>query len=140
MGLKDKLTERYTKSYLKKYGDRLTQVQGNVVSVKVETKSILWIFHKIFVTLVIRPERSKSIVKCTYQKNRWFKKPSFMSVNQGNLVVIQGLKGIKGKTDKTGKGKREVIQIMNVMNLTTHKDLVKTDKKPKRVQKVQRIK
>lgn len=134
MGLKDKLTERYTKSYLKKYGDRLTQVQGNVVSIKVETKSILWLFHKIFVTVVIRPERSKSIVKCTYQKNRWFKKPLFMTITQGNLVIIQGLKGIKGK------GKREVIQIMNVMNLTTHKDLVKTDTKPKRVQKIQRIK
>jgi hypothetical protein len=134
MGFKEKLTQRYTKSYLKKYGDRLTQVQGNVVSVKVETKTILWIYHKLFVTVVVRPERSKSIVKCTYERKRCFKKPEFMSITQGNLLIIQGLKG------KKGKEKREVIQIMNVMNLTTHKDLVKTDNKPKRVQKVQRIK
>lgn len=137
MGLRDKLTQRYTKSYLKKYGDRLTQVQGNVVSVKLETKTILWLYHKMLVTVVVRPEKSKSIVKCTYERKRWFKKPEFMAISQGNLVLIQGMKGKKGK-DK--KDRREAIQIMNVMNLTTHKDLVKSDNKPKRVQKVQRIK
>ena len=44
MGFKDKLAKYYTESYIKKYGDRLAQVQGNVVSVKVEEKTILWIF------------------------------------------------------------------------------------------------
>ena len=135
MGFKEKLAKHYTESYLKKYGDRLAQVQGNVVSVKVEEKTILWIFHKISAVIIVRPERSKSIIKCTYKKNRWFKKPEFISINQGNLVIVQGLKGKKGKEN------REVIEIMNVRNLTTKKDLVPVEgAQVKRVQKVQRMK
>ncbi|EPS50246.1 hypothetical protein CFSAN002367_09414 [Clostridium botulinum CFSAN002367] len=34
--LKKKLGSYYTEAYLKKYGDRITQVQGNVISAKVE--------------------------------------------------------------------------------------------------------
>lgn len=134
MSFKERIANFYTKSYLKKYGDRLTQMQGNVVSVKLEEKTILWIYHKLSVTLIIRPEKSKSIIKCVYKKNRWFKKPSFISMNQGNLVIVQGLKG------KRGKENREKVQIINVMNLTTKKDLVPVEGKPKRVQKIQRIK
>ena len=55
MSFKEKLTQYYTQSYLKKYGDRLTQIQGNVVSVKIEEKTILWIFHKLTATLLVRP-------------------------------------------------------------------------------------
>ena len=134
MSFKEKLTARYQQSYLKKYGDRLTQLQGNVVSVKVEEKKILWIFHKLKVTLIIRPDRSKNIMRCVFAKNRWFKKPAFIPVYQGNLVIIQGMKGKKGKTD------REQIQIMNIKNLSTKKDLIPTDGKVQRVQKVQRMK
>jgi hypothetical protein len=139
MGFKEKLAKYYTDSYLKKYGDRLTQVQGNVVSVKVEEKTILWIFHKLTAVLIVRPDRSKSVVRCVYRKNRWFKKPTFMSINQGNLVIIQGLKGKKGKKAKDNK---EGIEIMNIKNLTTKKDLVYVEGAPevKRVQKIQRIK
>ncbi len=36
MGFKEKLGSYYTEAYLKKYGDRITQVQGNVISAKVE--------------------------------------------------------------------------------------------------------
>ena len=121
MGFKDKLAKYYTESYIKKYGDRLAQVQGNVVSVKVEEKTILWIFHKITAVLLIRPERSKNVTKCVYSKHKWFKKPSFMSINQGNYLVVQGL---KGKKSKKAKESREVIEIMNIMNLTTKKNLV----------------
>lgn len=133
MGIKEKFSKRYADSYIKKYGDRITQVQGNVVSVKVEPKSILWIFHKIKVTILVRPERSKSVVKCVFRKNRWFKKPNFITINQGNLVVIQGMKGLKGKED------REQIQIMNVRNLSTKKDLVPVEGKVQKTQKIQRI-
>ena len=35
MGFRDKITDYYTKSYIKKYGDRLTQAQGNVLSEKI---------------------------------------------------------------------------------------------------------
>jgi hypothetical protein len=133
MGIKEKFTKRYADSYLKKYGDRITQVQGNVVSIKVEAKSILWIFHKLRITILVRPERSKSVVKCIFKKNKWFKKPSFITITQGNLVVVQGMKGIKGKED------REHIQIMNVRNLSTKKDLVPTDGKPQKTQRMQRV-
>jgi hypothetical protein len=136
MSFKEKLAKYYTDSYLKKYGDRLTQIQGNVVSVKVESKTILWIFHKLTATLIIRPERSKSVLKCVYKKNRWFKKPTFLAINQGNLLIVQGLKGKKGKEN------REIIEIMNIKNMTTKKDLVPMEGAPqvKRVQKVQRYK
>lgn len=138
MGFKEKLAKYYTDSYIKKYGDRLAQIQGNVVSVKVEEKTILWIFHKITAVLIVRPERSKSVIKCVYKKNKWFKKPTFMTINQGNLVVIQGLKGKKGKKSKES---REIIEIMNIKNLTTKKDLVPVEgAQVKRVQKVQRMK
>jgi hypothetical protein len=135
MGFKESIQKRYTESYLKKYGDRLTQIQGNVVSIKVEEKSILWIFHKLVATIIVRPDRSKGIVKCVFRKNRWFKKPDFMNINQGNLLIIQGLKGKKGKED------REVIQVINIRNLTTKRDLVPMEgAKIQRVQKVQRLK
>lgn len=135
MSFKEKLTEYYTQSYLKKYGDRLTQIQGNVVSVKIEEKTILWIFHKLTATLLVRPDRSKGVVKCVYKKNRWFKKPEFMTINQGNLLVVQGVKGVKGKENS------ETIEIMNIRNMTTKKDLVKIDgNTPKTVRQVKRYK
>lgn len=134
MGFKEKLQKSYTETYLKKYGDRLAQVQGNVVSIKLEEKSILWIFHKLIVTLILKPDRSKGIIKCVYKKNRWFKKPDFININQGNLLIVQGLKGKKGKEG------RETIQIINIKNMTTKKDLIPVEGKVQRVQKVQRIK
>lgn len=137
MSFKDKFAQQYAKSYLKKYGDRLTQVQGNIVSVKIEEKCVLWIFHKLIVTIFVRPDRSKSVQKCVFRKNRWFKKPEFISLTQGNLVIIQGMKGKKGKED------RETMIVMNVRNLTTKKDLIPIEGKAgeiKRVQKVQRMK
>jgi hypothetical protein len=129
MGFKDKLTQKYTESYLKKYGDRLTQVQGKVLSVKIQPKTILWIFHKLTVTVLVKPERSKNIVRCIYNKKRWFKKIDFISISQGNSVIIQGLKGKKGKENS------EAVEILNIRNLTTKKDLVPMEGAPK-VQKV----
>lgn len=139
MSFREKFAQQYAKSYFKKNGDRLTQVQGNIVSVKIEKKSILWIFHKLIVTILVRPDRSKSIQKCIFRKNRWFKKPQFIPVSQGNLVIVQGMKGKKGKKSKEN---RETILIMNVKNLTTKKDLIPVEGKAgeiKRVQKVQKF-
>ncbi|WMJ81358.1 hypothetical protein RBU49_03630 [Clostridium sp. MB40-C1] len=135
MGFRDKLSEQYTKSYLKKNGDRITQAQGKVISVKVEEKSILWIFHKLVVTILIKPDRSKNIVKSIYRRNRWFKKPEFMVLSQGHSVVIQGLKGKKGKSD------REYLQVMNVLNMTTKKQLVPLEGDAlKKLQSAQKVK
>ncbi|WP_026881272.1 hypothetical protein [Clostridium akagii] len=118
MGFKDKIQNYYAKSYMDKYGDRLTQIQGNVVSIKVERKSVLWIFNKLLVTLIVKPDRSKNVIKCIYKKHRWFKKIDFITINQGHLLLIQGLKGVKGK------GNSELIEIVNIRNMTTKKDLV----------------
>ncbi|MGH4125719.1 MAG: hypothetical protein ACREV6_22635 [Clostridium sp.] len=120
MGFKDKLTNSYTQAYLKRYGDRLTQAQGRVLSVKVEEKSYFKIFYKLLVTILVKADGSKSIAKCVFKKKRWFKKINFISVLQGHSVIIQGMKGKKGKEH------REQIQIVNIRNLTTKKDLVPT--------------
>ncbi|MEW9093636.1 MAG: hypothetical protein AB2417_01030 [Clostridiaceae bacterium] len=130
MGFTDKLNKYYAENYIKKYGDRLSQIQGNVVSVKVEEKSFLGILYRITVTLLVKPDRSKNIVKCVYKKRKWFKKIDFMQINQGNYVLVQGLKGKKGKEN------REQIEIMNIRNLTTRKDLVPIEGKEPKVQKI----
>jgi hypothetical protein len=134
MGFKDKMAKSYADAYLRKYGDRLTQVQGHILSVKVLEKTILWIFHKIQVDLVVKPERSKAIARCQYKKNQWFKKPKFMQLNQGHLVVVQGLKGKKGKENS------DILSVLNIRNLTTKKDLVQVDQKMQKVQQKQFIK
>lgn len=134
MGFKDTMAKKYADAYLTKYGDRLTQVQGHVLSVKVVEKTVLWIFHKLQVDLVVKPERSKAIARCQYKKNLWFKKPGFLQLNQGHLVLVQGLKGKKGKEN------RDILSILNIRNLTTKKDLVQTDQKVQKVQQKQFMK
>ena len=139
MSFKEKMQKYYADSFMKKNGDRLTQVQGNIISVKVEQKAVLWIFHKLTATVLVKPDRSRNIVRCIYKRNRWFKKPEFMTLNQGNLVIVQGLKSTSGK-----KGdKKEFIQIMNIRNLSTKKDLVHIDGSSgevKTIRKVRRMK
>lgn len=117
MGFKDKMTKYYSDAYMEKYGDRMTSVAGTILSVKTEVKSILGIFNKLHVFLVVKPEVGKQVVKCEYKKNRWFKKPQFIDVNQGHKVIIMGLKGVKGKVNS------ENVLISNIANLTTRKDL-----------------
>lgn len=139
MSFKEKMQKYYADSFMKKNGDRLTQIQGNVISVKVELKAVLWIFHKLTATVLVKPDRSRNIIKCVYRRNRWFKKPEFMTLTQGNLVIVQGLKSTTGKKDD----KKEFIQIMNIRNLSTKKDLVKLDGDQgqiKPVRKVRRMK
>lgn len=137
MGIKDKLAKSYANAYLQRYGDRMTQLQGNVLSIKVFEKTVLWIFHKLQVDILIKPERTRAVVKCRFKRNRWFKKPEFMQINQGNLLIIQGLKGKKSK--KKNSQPSDVIEILNIKNLTTKKDLIKTDQKVQRVQQRQYI-
>ena len=117
MVFKDKMTKYYSDAYMEKYGDRMTSVAGTILSVKTEVKSILGIFNKLHVFLVVKPEVGKQVVKCEYKKNRWFKKPQFIDVNQGHKVIIMGLKGVKGKANS------ENVLISNIANLTTRKDL-----------------
>jgi len=117
MGFKDKMTKYYSDAYMEKYGDRMTSVAGTILSVKTEVKSILGIFNKLHVFLVVKPEVGKQVVKCEYKQNKWFKKPQFIDVNQGHKVIIMGLKGVKGKANS------ENVLISNIANLTTRKDL-----------------
>lgn len=120
MGIKDKISKYYQDSYLKKYGDRLTQFQGSVLSVKIEEKTVLWVFHKLNVTIMARPDRSRTILKCSYRKNKWFSKPNFINVKQGNNIIVQGLKS-------STKDNKEFVEISNILNLTTKQDLVPVD-------------
>lgn len=121
MGFKEKLSQSYTNNWLKKYGDRLTQLQGRVLSIKTDPKSFLGIINWLTVTIVLKQENSKAVATCVYKKRRWFKKPEFITIQQGHSLVIQGLKPDKKKKKKDAK---EYISIMNVMNLTTKKDLI----------------
>lgn len=128
MGFMQKISEYSQNSYMKKYGDRLTQAQGKVLSIKVETKTVLWIFHKIKATIVIKPEYSKNIVTGVYAKQKWFKKPEFMNVQNGHSVILQGLKSDgKSKKNKNEATFKETISIINIRNFTTRKDLVPND-------------
>ena len=62
--LKTKLAQSYTNAYLNKYGDRLTQLQGRVLSIKSETKSFIGILNWITVTIVLKPEAKKYFHLC----------------------------------------------------------------------------
>ena len=117
MGFKDKMTQYYSDADMEKYGDRMTSGAGTILSVKTEVKSILGIFNKLHVFLVVKPEVGKQVVTCEYKQNNWFKKPQFIDVNQGHKVIIMGLKGVKGKANS------ENVLISNIANLTTRKDL-----------------
>ncbi len=126
MGFKDKVSGKlnsyFQNAYIEKYGDRITSTSGTVLSIKFVEKNYI-IIKRIMVEMVIKPEIGKKVVKCWYKKNRWFKKPEFISIKQGNKVMIMGVKGEKDNK----KENSEEIQIMNVLNLTTKKDLFPID-------------
>ena len=126
MGLKEKLSGKFgnyfQNAYMEKYGDRITSISGTILSVKLIEKSYI-IFNRLMVEMVVKPEVGKAIVKCWYKKNRWFKKPEFITVKQGNKVIIMGVTGEKDNK----KENSQQVQIMNVLNLTTKKDLVPID-------------
>jgi len=126
MSLKEKLTGKFSNyfqnAYMEKYGDRITSISGTILSVKLIPKSYI-IFHRLMVEMVIKPEAGKTIVKCWYKKNSWFKKPEFIAVKQGHKVIIMGVTGEKDNK----KENSQQVQIMNVLNLTTKIDLVPID-------------
>ena len=117
MSFKDKMTGYFQDAYMEKYKDRLPSASGTVLSVKIEEKNILVIFRKLVVNILVKPERGKGGIKTQYNASKWFKKPTFIDVKQGNKVIIMGVTGVKGKEDA------EVITISNIANLTTKKDL-----------------
>lgn len=126
MSLKDKISGKlgnyFQDAYMQKYGDRLASLSGTILSVKITEKNY-FIFHKIIVEMIIKPEVGRKVVKCWYKKNRWFKKPEFISVKQGHKVIVMG---VNGEKDSKKENSQEV-QIMNILNLTTKKDLVPVD-------------
>lgn len=124
MGFKDKLQKYYADGYMKKYGDRITQAYGTVLSIKVEEKKYLWIFNILTATIILKPEGSKNVIRSQYKAKRWFKKPDFIAVNQGNVILLQGLKGLKNKKNKEAT---DMLEIKNIRNVTTRKDLFKID-------------
>ncbi|MEF9951818.1 MAG: hypothetical protein RR840_00275 [Clostridium sp.] len=131
MGFKETIAKKYADTYYKRYGDRITQVQGHILSVKITTKSFLGIFNILTADIVVKLDRNKAIARCQYKVKKWFKKPSFMNLSQGHSVIVQGVKG------KRGKENSDLISVVNIRNLTTKGDLVAVDQKIKKVQQRQ---
>ncbi|MEO2602250.1 hypothetical protein, partial [Clostridium butyricum] len=98
MGLKEKLSGKFGNyfqdAYMQKYGDRITSVSGTILSAKIVEKDY-FIIKRIMVELIIKPEVGRKVVKCWYKKNRWFKKPDFITIKQGHKVIIMGVNGEK---------------------------------------------
>lgn len=126
MGFKEKLSGKFNNyfqnAYMEKYGDRITSISGTILSIKITPKSY-FVFHKLMIEMVVKPEASRTVVKCWYKKNRWFKRPEFITVKQGHKVIVMGVTGEKDNK----KENSQQVQIMNVLNLTTKKDLVPID-------------
>lgn len=126
MGFKEKLSGKFSNyfqnAYMEKYGDRITSLSGTILSIKIIPKSY-FIFHRLMIEMVVKPEAGRTVVKCWYKKNRWFKKPEFITVKQGHKVIVMG---VTGEKDSKKENSQEV-QIMNLLNLTTKKDLVPID-------------
>lgn len=120
MGFKDKFSEYFTDAYMQKYGDRLQSATGTVLSVKTEESHILGIIRKLYVSLVVKPEVGKSVVKVVYKPKKWFKKPESIEIKQGNKVLVMGLKGEKDLADS--------IIASNIVNLTTNKSIHEFDR------------
>lgn len=118
MGIKDKLEEYQRDTFLEKHGDRIAPILGNVLSIKVERKKKFFIFHILEVNMVVKPQRSKNVVRCQYKKKAFFNEPTFMDVAMGNEVLVQGMKGEKGKNGA------EIVTIMNLVNFSNDTQLV----------------
>ncbi|KPU44052.1 hypothetical protein OXPF_22180 [Oxobacter pfennigii] len=123
MGFKDTLNDMLQQRFLKKYGDRLTGLRGNIVSVKVTEKTFLFFIHNLRVDILLRPERSKNIARCYFKKRTFFKKFNMIHLQVGNLVLIQGIK----------EKNSETVEAMNIQNLTTKKSIIDVDQ-PKQKQ------
>ncbi|PKK40316.1 hypothetical protein ABB02_00425 [Clostridiaceae bacterium JG1575] len=120
MGIKRKMEEYQLENFMEQHGDRLTPVYGHVLSVKVDRKKKFFLWNTLTVHLVVKPVGSRNVVRCQYKKNG-FKEAPFISLRQGNEVLVQGLKGEKGKEAA------ESITIMNVVNITDRTQLVEGD-------------
>lgn len=114
MGFRDTLNEALQKRYLKKYGDRMTALRGNIINVKVTEKNFLFFVHNLRADILLRPERSKNIVRCYFKKRTWFKKYNLLNMQPGQLIIVQGLKDKKG----------EAVEVLNIQNLTTKKSII----------------
>lgn len=117
MGIKNKFEEYQMETFMEQHGERLTPVYGNVLSVKIDRKTKFFLWHVLLVSLVVKPAGSRNVTRCQYKKSG-FKEPAFISIRQGNEVLVQGLKGEKGKESA------EVVTIMNVVNITDRTQLV----------------
>lgn len=129
MGFRDTLNEALQKRYLKKYGDRMTALRGNIVNIKTTEKKTLFFIHNLRADILLRPERSKNIVRCYFKKRTWFKKFNLLNLQPGHLIIVQGLKDKKG----------ESVEILNIQNITTKKSIIDVEQL-KQKQKVQRVK
>lgn len=120
MGIKNKFEEYQMETFMEQHGDRITPVYGNVLSVKIDRTKKFLFWNVLNVSMVVKPVGSRNVTRCQYKKSG-FKEPAFISIRQGNEVLVQGLKGEKGKNAS------EVVTIMNVVNITDRTQLVEGD-------------
>lgn len=120
MGIRNKFEEYQMETFMEQHGDRITPVYGNVLSIKVDRSRKFFLWHVLNVSLVVKPVGSRNVTRCQYKKSG-FKEPAFISIRQGNEVLVQGLKGEKGKESA------ETVKIMNVVNITDRTQLVEGD-------------
>jgi len=125
MGFRDTLNEALQKRYLKKYGDRMTALKGNIINVKITEKTFLFFIHNLRVDILLKPERTKNIVRCYFRKRTWFKKYNLLNLQTGHLIIVQGLKDKKG----------EAVEILNIQNLTTKKNIIDVEQVKQRQQR-----
>lgn len=128
--LRKSLQEKSQQQFLKRYGDRITYLVGTVLSCKVVPKSFLGIYNRITVTIILKLDNSrgrmntgkdKAVSQCIYKEGKFFRKPKFIQISTGNIVMLAGLKSLlKGKK---GQPNKEFVQIINISNYTTKKDL-----------------
>ena len=102
MGFRDKLQKYYADNYMKKYGDRITQAYGSVLSVKVEEKKYLFIFNTLQATIILKPEGTKTVVKKEKKIVRfWRSRTSEMSLLEKISLKLM-LLCLKGKLSLNG--------------------------------------
>lgn len=122
MGIKNKFEDYQMEVFMDQYGDRLIPVYGNVLSIKVNRKKKFFLWNTLNVSMVVKPQGSRNVQRCTYRKSG-FKVPPFMEIRQGNEVMVQGLKADKAKS----KDPQDTIEIMNIINITDRTQLVEGD-------------
>ena len=79
MGIKNKFEDYQMEVFMDQYGDRLIPVYGNVLSIKVERQKKLFLWNTLNVSMVVKPQGSRNVQRCTHKKSG-LNVPPFMDI------------------------------------------------------------